>query len=80
LYYTGLRRLAKNILHEVIGRCLDRDRDRGTMETLRMPHAFPPLMAEAMGMRDAERFGELVDVAWKLNVDLSQVHRLPDKF
>ena len=75
LYYTGLRRLAKNILHEVVGRYLDRD--RGAMETLRRLHAFPPLMAEAMGMRDMERFGELIDAAWKLNVDLDPDHTTP---
>jgi galactokinase/mevalonate kinase-like predicted kinase len=72
LYYTGLRRLAKNILHEVVGRYLDRD--RAAMETLRRLHTFPPLMAEAMGTRDAERFGELIDLAWKLNVDLDPDH------
>jgi len=75
LYYTGLRRLAKNILHEVVGRYLDRD--RGAMETLRRLHAFPPLMAEAMGMRDVERFGALLDVAWRLNVDLDPDHATP---
>jgi galactokinase/mevalonate kinase-like predicted kinase len=75
LYYTGLRRMAKNILHEVVGRYLDRD--RGAMETLRRLHAFPPLMAEAMGMRDMERFGELIDVAWKLNLDLDPDHATP---
>jgi galactokinase/mevalonate kinase-like predicted kinase len=35
------------------------------------------MMAEAMGMRDAERFGELIDVAWKLNVDLDPDHTTP---
>ena len=75
LYYTGLRRLAKNILHEVVGRYLDRD--RGAMETMRRLHAFPPLMAEALGMRDMERFGELVNVAWRLNVDLDPNHTTP---
>ena len=75
LYYTGLRRLAKNILHEVVGRYLDRD--RGAMETLRRLHAFPPLMAEAMGMRDTARFGSLIDVAWRLNVDLDPDHTTP---
>jgi galactokinase/mevalonate kinase-like predicted kinase len=75
LYYTGIRRLAKNILHEVVGRYLDRD--RAAMETLRRLHAFPPLMAEAMGMRDAARFGELIDIAWRLNVDLDPDHTTP---
>jgi len=75
LYYTGQRRLAKNILHEVVGRYLDRD--RSAMETLAQLHAFPPLMAEAMGMRDMKRFGELIDVAWKLNVNLDPDHTTP---
>jgi galactokinase/mevalonate kinase-like predicted kinase len=75
LYYTGLRRLAKNILQEVVGRYLDRD--RGAMETLRRLHAFPPLMAEAMSIRDIERFGALIDVAWRLNVELDPEHTTP---
>jgi galactokinase/mevalonate kinase-like predicted kinase len=65
LYYTGLRRLAKNILHYVVGNYLDRDRT--AMETLRKLHAFPPMMAEAMAGKDIRRFGELIDVAWNLN-------------
>lgn len=72
LYYTGLRRLAKNILHEVVGRYLDRD--RAAMETLRRLRAFPPLMAEALARRDAEAFGGLLDYAWRLNVDLDPHH------
>jgi galactokinase/mevalonate kinase-like predicted kinase len=75
LYYTGLRRLAKNILQEVVGRYLDRD--RGAMETLRRLHVFPPLIAEAMSMRDMGRFGALIDVAWRLNVDLDPDHTTP---
>ena len=65
LYYTGLRRLAKNILHYVVGNYLDRDRT--AMETLRKLHAFPPEMVEAMAGKDIRRFGELIDVAWNLN-------------
>ena len=72
LYYTGLRRLAKNILHEVVGRYLDSD--NGAMETLRQLQEFPPLMAEALSPKDAERFGRLIDVAWRLNVDLDPHH------
>jgi fucokinase len=65
LYYTGIRRLAKNILHYVVGNYLDRDRT--AMETLRRLHAFPPLMAEAMASKELKKFGELIDVAWNLN-------------
>ncbi len=72
LYYTGMRRLAKNILHEVVGRWLDRD--RAAAETLARLRAFPKMMAEAMARRDARRFGELLDDAWRLNVDLDPNH------
>jgi galactokinase/mevalonate kinase-like predicted kinase len=65
LYYTGIRRLAKNILRTVVGNYLDRD--RGAMETLRRLHAFPPAMANAMSAKDIRAFGELIDLAWNLN-------------
>jgi len=65
LYYTGIRRLAKNILRYVVGRYLDRD--EATMETLAELHAFPPRMAEAMSRKDVRKFGELIDLAWRLN-------------
>ena len=75
LYYTGLRRLAKNILHEVVGRYLDRD--RSAMMTMKRLHEFPPMMAQAMSKKDPERFGELIDIAWRLNVDLDPDHSTP---
>jgi len=65
LYYTGIRRLAKNILHYVVGNYLDRD--RAALETLRRLHAFPPIMAEAMAGKSMKTFGQLIDVAWRLN-------------
>jgi len=65
LYYTGLRRLAKNILRTVVGNYLDRD--AAALDTLRELHAYPPKMSEAMAAKDIRRFGELIDLAWKLN-------------
>ena len=38
LYYTGVTRLAKNILQEVVGKWLDRDRE--TVETLQQIRAW----------------------------------------
>ena len=64
LYYTGMRRLAKNILRDVVGGYLDRD--RGSMATLKRIHAFPPLMVEAMAGKDLPRFGRLLSEAWEL--------------
>ena len=65
LYYTGLRRLAKNILRTVVGNYLDRD--AAALDTLLELHAYPPKMSEAMAAKDIRRFGELIDLAWKLN-------------
>ncbi|MGB7294371.1 MAG: hypothetical protein WBC70_02185, partial [Candidatus Aminicenantales bacterium] len=64
LYYTGLRRLAKNILADVVGNYLDRDRH--SLETLRQIHEIPPVIAEAMSQKSIERFGGLVEFAWGL--------------
>jgi galactokinase/mevalonate kinase-like predicted kinase len=65
LYYTGIRRLAKDILQTVVGNYLDRD--RASMETLRQLRALPPEMAIALSAKDGARFGQLIDLAWQLN-------------
>jgi galactokinase/mevalonate kinase-like predicted kinase len=65
LYYTGIRRLAKDILQHVVGKYLDRE--TGTMETLGRLRALPPEVAAAMRARDRRRFGRLIDAAWNLN-------------
>jgi galactokinase/mevalonate kinase-like predicted kinase len=48
LYYTGIRRLAKDILRGVVGKYLDRD--RFTMSTLRDLHSLPPSGARPEGV------------------------------
>ncbi|MCY2927673.1 MAG: hypothetical protein NT031_19975 [Planctomycetota bacterium] len=68
VYYTGLTRLAKNILQQVVGRYLDRDRE--AMNTLAQIHALPPLTAQAMARKDLAGFGKLIDRAWRLNKQL----------
>ncbi|MGD0140845.1 MAG: L-fucokinase [Tepidisphaeraceae bacterium] len=68
LYYTGITRLAKNILQQVVGRYLDRDRQ--AMSTLKQIHSLPPLVADAMSRKDLAAFGRLIDVAWRLNKQL----------
>ncbi len=65
LYYTGITRLAKNILHQVVGRYLDRD--RSAMATLRQIGAVAREVMDAFIRKDIERFGYLMDVAWQLN-------------
>jgi fucokinase len=68
LYYTGITRLAKNILGQVVGRYLDRDRK--TLFTLRQIHSLASHVAEAMSRKDIRAFGELVNAAWQLNKQL----------
>jgi len=68
LYYTGVTRLAKNILQQVVGRYLDRD--RGAMATLRQIHGLPAHVSDAMARKDVAAFGELVGAAWRQNKEL----------
>lgn len=65
LYYTGITRLAKNILHQVVGRYLSRDRE--AMTTLRHIGSLARDVMDAFIRKDIERFGRLMDVAWQLN-------------
>ena len=75
LYYTGLRRLAKNILADVVGNYLDRN--RWSLETLRQIHDLPPALAEAMGQRSVERFGRLIESGWCLKKALDPESTTP---
>jgi len=68
LYYTGITRLAKNILQEVVGGYLNRE--RATMATLRRIGLLAREVMEALICKDIERFGCLVDAAWRLNKQL----------
>jgi galactokinase/mevalonate kinase-like predicted kinase len=68
LYSTGITRLAKNILEEVVGRYLDRDRE--AVATLRRIHDLAPQMAEAIARKDLPTFGRLVHAGWQLKKQL----------
>jgi len=84
LYYTGMRRLAKNILRNIVGHYLDRNRP--TMETLRRLHVFPPFLVEAMEGKDMRRFGELIDMALLLKKKIDpessnpEIEKICEKF
>ena len=65
LYYTGITRLAKNILQQVVGRYLNRDRE--SMATLRHIGLLAREVMDTFIRKDIERFGYLMDVAWQLN-------------
>jgi len=64
LYYTGLTRIAKNILKEIVGGYLDRD--RRIMRTLADEHIAAHAMADAMACKDIAAFGQCLDHAWEL--------------
>jgi galactokinase/mevalonate kinase-like predicted kinase len=68
LYYTGITRLAKNILQQVVGNYLDRN--RSAMATLRRIRALPQQVSAAMAGKDLPAFGRLIDSAWRLNKEL----------
>ncbi|HID23922.1 MAG TPA: hypothetical protein EYP14_16195, partial [Planctomycetaceae bacterium] len=68
LYYTGITRLAKNILQQVVGRYLDRDRQ--AMRVLRRLHTVASSVADAMARKDLPEFGRLIGEVWELNKQL----------
>ncbi len=76
LLYTGIRRLAKNILHEVVGRYLDRNRE--TLATYRNLQALPHQLADALSRRDMPGFGKLIGESWELNKELDPNSTTPE--
>ena len=76
LYYTGITRLAKNILQNVVGRYLDRDRP--AMAALGQLSGLASRMAESIGRKDIRHFGRLIDAAWGLNLELDPHSTTPE--
>ena len=76
LYYTGITRLAKNILQEVVGRYLNRDRE--AMAVLSRLGAVAGEMAEVISRKDLPGFGRLVDEVWQLNKRLDPNSSTPE--
>lgn len=64
LYYTGMTRIAKNILEQIVGGYLNRD--RATLQALAEEHTVARLIADALARKDAPELGSLVDAAWEL--------------
>jgi fucokinase len=65
LYYTGVTRLAKDILQQVVGSYLNRQ--RATVATLGHIGRVAADVVDAFIRKDIEKFGCLVDTAWQLN-------------
>jgi len=68
LYYTGITRLAKNILAQVVGRYLDRDRQ--SLARLKRIGQVAHQIADTLSQKDLKAFGQLVGTAWELNKQL----------
>jgi fucokinase len=65
LYYTGVTRLAKNILQQVVGGYLNRQ--RATLATLRSIGRTAREAMDAFIRKDIEKLGSVIDTAWQLN-------------
>jgi fucokinase len=65
LYYTGYRRMAKNILHSIVGRYLNRD--PVTIGTIQQLCEKSYEMKEQLDHRDIDAFGKNIGEVWKLN-------------
>jgi fucokinase len=68
LYYTGLTRLAKGILGQVVGRYLNRN--RASMSVLERIGAQASIIADAISAKDMHGFGQLIHGSWELNKQL----------
>lgn len=64
LYYTGLTRIAKDILKDIVGNYLNRD--RRVMSALADEHLAARAMADALARKDISAFGHNLDHAWEL--------------
>lgn len=68
LYYTGYRRMAKNILRNIVGKYLDRDST--TVQTIDRLRKISFEMKEALDRRNIDAFGGMTDEVWELNKTL----------
>ena len=70
LYYTGYRRMAKNLLRQVVGRYLKRDAE--ALDTLRQLRDLAHEMKEDLDHRRIDAFGRNIRRAWALNKALDR--------
>jgi galactokinase/mevalonate kinase-like predicted kinase len=68
LYYTGLRRMAKNILRNIVGKYLDRD--AVTLRTISQLREKSFEMKEELDHRNIDAFGKKIADVWELNKTL----------
>lgn len=70
LYYTGYRRMAKNILQQIVGRYLERNTT--TLKCISQLKKLSVQMKEHLDHRDIDRFGDCVAQVWELNKRLDE--------
>jgi len=68
LYYTGYRRMAKNILRNIVGKYLDRDVT--TLQTIDRLQEKSFEMKEELDHRNIDAFGAKISEVWELNKTL----------
>jgi fucokinase len=68
LYYTGYRRMAKNILKNIVGKYLDRDET--TIRTIGQLREKSFEMKEELDHRNIDAFGKMIAEVWELNKTL----------
>ncbi|MHB1033104.1 MAG: fucose pyrophosphorylase domain-containing protein [Pirellulales bacterium] len=68
IYYIGVTRLAKNILQQVVGGYLNRN--RSIMSALAQEHQVAACVADALTAHDAEALGHFINEAWRLQKQL----------
>ena len=68
LYYTGIRRMAKNLLRQVVGRYLNRDAEAVTV--LQQLALLAKEMKDDLDHRRIDAFGAKIRTAWRLNKSL----------
>lgn len=76
LYYTGYRRMAKNILRQIVGRFLNRDRE--VLQTVERLKSLAVEMKQVLDQRQMERFGELIAEVWVCNKRLDSGSTTPE--
>lgn len=65
LYYTGYRRMAKNILKNIVGKYIDRD--SLTLQTIQKLREKSFEMKTLLDHRNIDEFGKKIADVWKLN-------------
>lgn len=76
LYYTGITRVARNILARVVGKYLDRD--PAVLAALARLRTLPAWGAAALVRRDLEALGKVIDAAWHWNKRLDPDSTTPE--